>query len=458
MAYSNRRYDDRIIGVLSNRNNKYTYSHFRELSRKYIRNNCGIIYLYNNDRERESILNHFKYITGNKFEEIMERHQVIILPISKYTYGNDSIGEAFYNYINSTIETMKNNSFTKTRIYLNVDEHINDICKDDLKEIFRKIDYFMKNYDTRFILRFFMDEITNFNFFATMSDNGYFVVENVEKEDFLLSHYPEIIIPPTILLDNDLEERQEDVENSRFINVDRELLDRTIHEVGHDLKNIFATISGYSQLAMLKTDSDEIKGYLKIIMNNSLDVHKIIERIDYQPIDLNTNKSIYNFNSLVKGASEMCFNMKRDNLNWDRAKVRMIYSLNSKFDILCNKSQIDQVIMNIVDNGIQSLNQEGTIGINTYDSGTDAILEIIDNGSGIEDSIINKIFDPYFTTKEELGMGLGLNISKNILKEHRSTISVSSKIGEGTRFTIVFPSVDKKQVVDNGQIDMYNII
>lgn len=112
----------------------------------------------------------------------------------------------------------------------------------------------------------------------------------------------------------------------------------------------------------------------------------------------------------------------------------------------CYPSQLNQVFMNIISNGIDALseckNQPGreitirtkTIGLNQV------IVEIQDNGPGINPAVINKVFDPFFTTKPVgKGTGLGLSIAYQIIEKHGGKISVTSIAGQGTQFAIALP-------------------
>lgn len=119
--------------------------------------------------------------------------------------------------------------------------------------------------------------------------------------------------------------------------------------------------------------------------------------------------------------------------------------------------QISQVIQNIVLNSCQAIPEGGTIEISCLNStdcepkpefpqGKCVRILIRDNGPGIPEEIIGKIFDPYFTTKDD-GSGLGLAICHSIIKKHNGTITVESKPGEGTLFTIMLP-VSSTQEID----------
>jgi signal transduction histidine kinase len=99
---------------------------------------------------------------------------------------------------------------------------------------------------------------------------------------------------------------------------------------------------------------------------------------------------------------------------------------------------MEQALLNIIQNAVAAIKDGGTIILRTERKDNEAVLSIIDNGTGIPEKILLKIFEPYFTTKER-GSGLGLTLVFKIIREHRGEISVSSKEGEGTCFTITLP-------------------
>ena len=105
--------------------------------------------------------------------------------------------------------------------------------------------------------------------------------------------------------------------------------------------------------------------------------------------------------------------------------------------VKCNISQLNQVFMNIFLNSSQAM-EEGDIWIRTWCENNNAFVEIKDNGKGIPDNLLNKIFDPFFTTKDN-GTGLGLSLCYRIIKDHKGSIKVDSKIGEGTKILINIP-------------------
>jgi len=123
-------------------------------------------------------------------------------------------------------------------------------------------------------------------------------------------------------------------------------------------------------------------------------------------------------------------------------KIKLVKDYHELPMVNCNVNQMKQVFMNILSNAAQAISDEGEIKIKThYKSEAKRVrIEISDTGSGIEKENIEKIFDPFYTTKSVgQGTGLGLSISYGIVKSHGGTIEVSSKVGVGTAFTTDFP-------------------
>ncbi|HJR27441.1 MAG TPA: ATP-binding protein [Pseudomonas sp.] len=110
-------------------------------------------------------------------------------------------------------------------------------------------------------------------------------------------------------------------------------------------------------------------------------------------------------------------------------------------DIECLPSQINQVIMNLIVNASQAMGpKRGTITLRTGLEGETVSIEVADTGSGIEPECLQKIFDPFYTTKPVgQGTGLGLSLSYGIVKKHRGDISVRSEVGVGTTFRVELP-------------------
>ena len=114
---------------------------------------------------------------------------------------------------------------------------------------------------------------------------------------------------------------------------------------------------------------------------------------------------------------------------------------NKPIVILGNSGELHQVFLNLLTNAIHAAKNHGSIWIETIQ--TQAAIEIIitDNGYGIPEHLQSRIFEPFFTTKEPgVGTGLGLPISYKIIEDHHGSINIKSKVGEGTKVMVQFPT------------------
>jgi len=111
--------------------------------------------------------------------------------------------------------------------------------------------------------------------------------------------------------------------------------------------------------------------------------------------------------------------------------------------IQSDRSQLQQVFLNIVNNAFAAVEDAGCIDIELKKENKMSVsVKIADNGCGIPEEYIQHIFEPFFTTKKSYGTGLGLSITYGIIQKLGGRIGVQSKEGEGTAFTVTLP-IDK---------------
>ncbi len=123
--------------------------------------------------------------------------------------------------------------------------------------------------------------------------------------------------------------------------------------------------------------------------------------------------------------------------------IHIVKDLNPALPMLpLDENQIQQVLMNMVINAADAMSEGGTLTIKSrFSKGNDFVeITIEDSGCGIPREVIDRIYDPFFTTKEQKkGTGLGLAVSYGIIKKHQGFILVESEVGKGTIFTIRLP-------------------
>ncbi|HEU5097994.1 MAG TPA: ATP-binding protein [Roseiflexaceae bacterium] len=136
----------------------------------------------------------------------------------------------------------------------------------------------------------------------------------------------------------------------------------------------------------------------------------------------------------------------------ERGRIRLLREMDPDLPkIRAVADQLKQVLLNLVLNAAEAMAEGGLLHVQTYVTqdqaiGRDAVITVTDTGFGIPPDQLPRIFDGLHTTKER-GMGLGLYTSKAIVERHMGRISVQSKPGEGTTFTIVLPIAREEKVV-----------
>ena len=121
-------------------------------------------------------------------------------------------------------------------------------------------------------------------------------------------------------------------------------------------------------------------------------------------------------------------------------KVEVVTRLDDIPPITCTPSQINQVLLNLLNNAAQAMDRPGRILIRSWAEDDQVLLSVQDNGRGMPPEVQKRIFDPFFTTKAVgEGTGLGLAISYKIIQEHGGRIRFVSESGRGTRFLINLP-------------------
>lgn len=216
--------------------------------------------------------------------------------------------------------------------------------------------------------------------------------------------------------------------------------------VAHEIKNPLASISIYLQILQRKLDKngvlteEDAKKSFGVISEEIERLNKIAVDFLFAVKPLNVNPRIKNINESVKKAVELA----RAEAENNNISIQANYASGLpavKYD----SGLIEQCILNLLKNAIQSFGpgRDGLIKITTYLDANNVKVDVSDNGCGMSEEVLNKIFEPYYTTKAS-GTGLGLTNIFKIMKEHDGDINVSSSEGEGSVFTLSLP-VPKSQ-------------
>lgn len=215
--------------------------------------------------------------------------------------------------------------------------------------------------------------------------------------------------------------------------------------VAHEIKNPLGSIGIHNQLIqkmVSKLDQDEaerINSYLTVIDEEIERLNRIVVDFLFAVRPMDTNLEDGDLNGLI---SDLLGFVQYE---LEQADIEVVRDLDEKLPQLkLDAKYFKQAMMNLVKNAISAMPNGGMLRVSTQKRGDQALLRISDNGTGMSPDVRDKIFEPYFTTKD-FGSGIGLTLVYKVVKEHMGDISVISKEGEGTTFTITLPLPQREQ-------------
>jgi PAS domain S-box-containing protein len=209
---------------------------------------------------------------------------------------------------------------------------------------------------------------------------------------------------------------------------------RLVRTLAHEVRNPINNINLAVEQLIVTNLKEEDDLYLDIIHRNSNRINELIKELLLSSRPAEIEMSQCTFQSLIDEVLEAAIdriNLKRIQLALDLPKHTLI--------IECDRQKLVMAILNIVINAIEAMEEEkGKLVIDAQAFQNKLIIYISDNGSGISEENLPRLFEPYFTSKRN-GIGLGLASTLNIVQSHRGTIEASSLENKGTTFTITLP-------------------
>lgn len=227
--------------------------------------------------------------------------------------------------------------------------------------------------------------------------------------------------------------------------------------IAHDFNNQLMSIIGNATMIQRTDDLAKIKDYAERIIHISQSTASLTKKIMMFSKKESSNNKPINLKSVMDNTFTMV-----ESIISKKIELSYRYGASSK-TILGDEAQIENLIVNMILNSRDAMGDSfGKIDAGTYDTVvfSDMVLshgEILrpgqyitvyveDNGVGIKEDVVMKIFEPYYTTKSKSkGTGLGLSVVFGTVKSHSGFINVKSKVGSGTRFEIFLPVHNKKQ-------------
>ncbi|MBT5376463.1 MAG: HAMP domain-containing protein, partial [Nitrospinaceae bacterium] len=205
--------------------------------------------------------------------------------------------------------------------------------------------------------------------------------------------------------------------------------------IAHELNNPLVSIMGFTEAILTEKNPDTIQKYAGKVFNRSKHMASIILNMSgYIRSAESTEEKAVNLNECIDAAIEIAILTTYNNA------IKLDKSFSDLPPIKAKSEEVQQIFINLLSNAVQAMEGKGELKISTERNNGNVLAKIIDTGPGIPEEYLSKIYDPFFTTKEQgKGTGLGLNIVHQLVVKYGGKIDVSSLKGEGTTFSLSFP-------------------
>lgn len=238
------------------------------------------------------------------------------------------------------------------------------------------------------------------------------------------------------LKDEKIREVEEKLEKANKLS----LLGEMAGSIAHQVKNPLISIQGFAKRIENADDIKKVKSYARIIVSEAQKLTQTLTRLlEFSRMDQPIMEKT-DLNELIR---ETLVFLEHHLTRFKNVELRLELA-DPLPPIQVDKVHIQQVLANLLMNAAQAMPEGGPIIIATGQEENTVFFAVIDSGHGIPETIKDKIFNPFFTTKEKnQGTGLGLSISKRLVEANRGIITFQSQEGRGTTFFVRFP-LDQK--------------
>ena len=212
-----------------------------------------------------------------------------------------------------------------------------------------------------------------------------------------------------------------------------EQIHTSLFQITHEIKNPIAVCKGYLDM-FNKDDPKHFQKYIPILKDEISRTLLLLE--DFLAMNrVKINKDIIDINLLIEEV------IKNIDMLCHKNNIKLISDVvDDDIYINADYNRLTQVFINLLKNSVEAIpkNKKGTIIIKEKVKDNQVIVTIKDNGNGMSKELLNKIKEPFYTTKSK-GTGLGVSLSEEIIKAHNGTLNYESKEGEYTNVTITLP-------------------
>ena len=380
---------------------------------------------------------------------------------TKETIINEKIAPTYSSY--EELEKNIDSLSKEYNVILNIVDEKNNIIKDnepqqnnlEIFSTFTKIDnhlyiingYFSKEINSVNIIMsliFFQIIIVSILMISAYVFTGHLIITPIEKIINDIRNYKFGKKPIRNEVNNEL-----DVIQNEFVNLvdsleaEKKEQKRIIASISHDIKTPLTSIIGYSSLMEDNLSKKEIKEYSTKVHEKALHIKDILATFDDYLVNYDNQK----INFVVISIKDLIHELNEDyKIELNNKNIEFNITTNCKnakinIDVL----KIKRVFSNIISNSTKFVPENGLINISILKKNNFIEFTIADNGPGVDEKIIDKLFDPFFTTDASRKIsGLGLSICKEFIEVHNGTIKAFNDHGLTIKFKLPIYNEDKK--------------
>jgi len=255
-------------------------------------------------------------------------------------------------------------------------------------------------------------------------------------------------------ISTDITLRKKEEKNLRHIQK-MDALGKLTGGIAHDYNNMLGIVLGYTELLIgMCDDNSDAERHLKSIQHAGERGAKLTKKLLSFSKDTDSEKDIVYLNDFLKEESQMLEKVLT-------ARVQLVLAIDDNlWPVWIERSDLEDAVINMCINAMHAMNGEGKLTIEsnniTLDQDSAKLLELppgdyvvtsfVDTGCGMDEDTMEKIFDPFFSTKGEQGTGLGLSQIYGLIESSGGAIKVHSEVGKGTEFVLYLPRYSKEIV------------
>ena len=226
-------------------------------------------------------------------------------------------------------------------------------------------------------------------------------------------------------------------------------LGRMANGIAHDFNNALAPILGFSELLLMKPETlqepQKVRNYIEIIHTAAKDSAKVASRLRefYRYRDEGEVFTPVVINDVVLQAISITQPRWKDQALAEGVNIDIRTEMGNVPTVPGNEAELREMLVNLIFNSIDAIPKRGTITIQTEVQGRWLVITVKDDGIGMSEEVKARCLEPFYSTKDDQGTGLGLGSVYGIVRRHEGEVDIQSEVGRGTSISVSLP-LDKK--------------